>query len=64
MNCVVENCFTHAAPPRTRVALPPRNISRHGDGWEGMSSALGSGWPTGLERFAGYLSGSGPGTAA
>lgn len=60
----VEITFTEDGPDRTRVALEHRHIERHGDGWEGMSSALGSGWPTGLERFAGYLSGSGPGTAA
>jgi uncharacterized protein YndB with AHSA1/START domain len=60
----VEISFTEDGPDRPRGALEHRHSERHGDGWEGMSSALGSGWPTGLERFAGYLSGSGPGTAA
>jgi uncharacterized protein YndB with AHSA1/START domain len=50
----IEVCFTPDGPGRTRVDLEHRNIDRHGDGWEGMRSAVGSpeGWRIGLQRFA------------
>jgi uncharacterized protein YndB with AHSA1/START domain len=53
----VEVRFTSVDPGRTRVDLEHREIQRHGDGWEGMHSAVGSpeGWMVGLERFAARL---------
>jgi uncharacterized protein YndB with AHSA1/START domain len=50
----VEVRFTPDGPSRTRVDLEHRNLDRHGDGWEGMRSAVGSpeGWRIGLHRFA------------
>jgi len=50
----IEVRFTPDGPARTRVDLEHRNIDRHGDGWEGMRSAVGSpeGWRIGLQRFA------------
>jgi len=36
--------FTAEAPDRTLVALEHRHLDRHGDGWEGMRDAVGSGW--------------------
>jgi uncharacterized protein YndB with AHSA1/START domain len=36
--------FTAEAPDRTLVELEHRNLDRHGDGWEGMRDAVGSGW--------------------
>lgn len=52
----VEITFTEEGD-QTRVQLEHRHIERHGEGWEGMSTAVGSpgGWPAGLERFAKYL---------
>jgi uncharacterized protein YndB with AHSA1/START domain len=35
---------------RTHVELEHRNLDRHGDGWEQMRDAVGSGWS--LEAFA------------
>lgn len=46
----VEITFTELAPDRTRVVLTHRHLDRHGDGWEGMRDAVGSGWS--LEGFA------------
>jgi len=60
----VEISFIEDGPDRTRVQLEHKHLERHGDGWEGMSTAVDSGWPKGLERFAGYISGSAAGTAS
>jgi len=38
------------APARTRVVLTHCHLDRHGDGWEAMRDAVGSGWS--LARFA------------
>jgi len=46
----VEITFTPLAASRTRVVLTHRHLDRHGDGWEGMRDAVGSGWS--LEGFA------------
>lgn len=46
----IEVRFTSDGPDRTLVELEHRNLDRHGDGWEGMRDAVGSGWN--LERFA------------
>jgi uncharacterized protein YndB with AHSA1/START domain len=50
----VEVKFISEAPDRTRVEIEHRNIDRHGEGWEGISAAVGSegGWPGCLARFA------------
>ncbi len=49
----VEVRFTPEGATRTRVDLEHRNLDHHGDGWEGMRSAVGSpeGWRMGLQRF-------------
>jgi uncharacterized protein YndB with AHSA1/START domain len=36
--------FTAEAPDRTLVVLEHRHLDRHGEGWEGMRDAVGSGW--------------------
>jgi hypothetical protein len=46
----VEVTFTPDGPARTRVVLTHRHLDRHGDGWEGMRDAAGSGWS--LDRYA------------
>jgi uncharacterized protein YndB with AHSA1/START domain len=46
----VEVTFTPDGPGRTRVVLTHRHLDRHGDGWESMRDAVGSGWS--LSRFA------------
>ena len=46
----VEVTFTPDGPARTQVVLTHRHLDRHGDGWEGMRDAVGSGWS--LDRFA------------
>jgi len=46
----VEVIFTPDGPARTQVVLTHRHLDRHGDGWEGMRDAVGSGWD--LTRFA------------
>ena len=46
----VEIVFTELAPDRTHVVLTHRHLDRHGEGWEGMRDAVGSGWS--LEGFA------------
>jgi len=46
----VEVTFTPDGPARTRVVLIHRHLDRHGDGWENMRDAVGSGWN--LTRFA------------
>ncbi|MGX7680293.1 SRPBCC domain-containing protein [Jatrophihabitans sp. DSM 45814] len=40
----VEITFTELTPERTRVVLTHRYLDRHGEGWEGMRDAVGSGW--------------------
>jgi uncharacterized protein YndB with AHSA1/START domain len=40
----VEVTFTATAPGRTHVVLTHRHLDRHGEGWEGMRDAVGSGW--------------------
>jgi len=46
----VEITFTELAPRRTHVTLTHRHLERHGDGWEAMRDAVGTGWN--LTRFA------------
>jgi len=46
----VEVTFTPDGPDRTRVVLTHRHLDRHGDGWESMRDAVGSGWS--LDRYA------------
>jgi len=46
----VEVRFVEEAPSRTRVELEHRNLDRHGEGWERMRDAVGSGWAN-LEDF-------------
>jgi uncharacterized protein YndB with AHSA1/START domain len=50
----VEVRFIPDGPDRTRVELEHSKLERHGEGWEGMSEAVGSpnGWGLGLRRFA------------
>jgi uncharacterized protein YndB with AHSA1/START domain len=46
----VEVTFTADGPARTRVVLTHRHLDRHGEGWEAMRAAVGSGWS--LTRYA------------
>lgn len=46
----VEVVFTADGPDRTHVQLTHSNLERHGEGWEGMRDAVGSGWD--LSEFA------------
>lgn len=46
----VEIVFEEVASDRTRVVLTHRHLDRHGEGWEGMRDAVGSGWD--LSGFA------------
>jgi uncharacterized protein YndB with AHSA1/START domain len=46
----VEVRFTAQAPDRTLAELEHRKLDRHGEGWEQMREAVGSGWS--LEAFA------------
>lgn len=46
----IEVTFTADGPDRTQVVLVHRHLDRHGDGWEGMRDAIGSGWN--LDRYA------------
>jgi uncharacterized protein YndB with AHSA1/START domain len=50
----VEIRFTPEGDDRTRVDLEHRKLDRHGDGWEGMRTAVSSpnGWNKGLTAFA------------
>ncbi len=52
--CEIEVAFFAESPERTRVELVHRHQERHGDGWEGMASAVGSpnGWDLGLRAYA------------
>ena len=46
----IEVTFTEEGPDRTRVVLTHRHLDRHGEGWEAMRDAVGSGWT--LDHFA------------
>ncbi len=46
----VDIIFVETSPGRTRVALTHRHLDRHGDGWQSMRDAVGSGWS--LTHFA------------
>jgi uncharacterized protein YndB with AHSA1/START domain len=46
----IEVTFTEDGPGRTLVVLTHRHLDRHGEGWEAMRDAVGSGWT--LDRFA------------
>ena len=46
----IEVTFSEDGPERTRVVLTHRHLDRHGEGWEAMRDAVGSGWT--LDRFA------------
>jgi uncharacterized protein YndB with AHSA1/START domain len=46
----IEVTFTADGPARTRVVLTHRHLDRHGDDWETMRDAVGSGWS--LARYA------------
>lgn len=52
----IEVTFTPDGPSRTRVVLTHRHLDRHGDGWEAMRDAVGSGWS--LTGFAQAAAGS------
>lgn len=49
----VDIQFLAEAPDRTRVVVEHRYLDRHGEGWEGLTTALGSdqGWPLYLQRY-------------
>jgi hypothetical protein len=40
----VDITFVETEPRRTRVTLTHRHLDRHGEGWETMRNAVGSGW--------------------
>jgi uncharacterized protein YndB with AHSA1/START domain len=46
----IEVTFTATGPERTHVVLTHAKLDRHGEGWESMRDAVGSGWS--LARFA------------
>ena len=46
----IEVTFTASGPDRTQVLLTHRQLDRHGDGWQSMRDAVGSGWS--LARYA------------
>ena len=54
--------FTAETPDRTRVELEHRHLDRHGEGWEGMRDAVGSGWAN-LEDFKAAAEGRAPSPA-
>jgi len=43
----VEITFEELSPHRTRVVLVHRHLDRHGEGWQSMRDAVGSGWNLG-----------------
>jgi uncharacterized protein YndB with AHSA1/START domain len=49
----VEVRFVALGDNETRVELEHRNLDRHGEGWEGVSEAVGSpnGWPGALRLY-------------
>jgi len=51
--------FTAEAPDRTLVELEHRHLDRHGEGWEGMRDAVGSGWKN-LDDYAAAAEGRPP----
>lgn len=57
----IEVTFRAETPERTRVELVHRHLERHGEGWEGMASAVGApnGWDLGMTAFAKVVSASG-----
>jgi uncharacterized protein YndB with AHSA1/START domain len=57
----IEVRFLPEGPDRTRVELEHRHLERHGDGWEGMRSAVAApdGWDLGMTAFADAVSASG-----
>jgi hypothetical protein len=46
----IEVRFTSEQPDCTLVELEHRHLDRHGEGWQQMRDAVGSGWS--LSRFA------------
>jgi uncharacterized protein YndB with AHSA1/START domain len=46
----IEVTFTPDGPARTQVVLTHRHLDRHGEGWEAMRDAVGSGWT--LDHYA------------
>ena len=40
----VEVTFAADGPTRTHIVLTHRHLDRHGEGWEAMRDAVGSGW--------------------
>ena len=50
----VEVTFTPEGADRTRVVLTHRHLDRHGEGWQAMRDAVGSGWS--LAGFAAVAS--------
>jgi uncharacterized protein YndB with AHSA1/START domain len=46
----IEVTFIADGPDRTHVVLTHRHLDRHGDGWQSMRDAVGSGWD--LTRYA------------
>jgi uncharacterized protein YndB with AHSA1/START domain len=46
----IEVTFAADGPDRTRVVLTHSHLDRHGEGWEAMRDAVGSGWS--LDHFA------------
>lgn len=55
----VEVRFVAETAQRTRVELEHRDLDRHGEGWQGITHAVGSdgGWPLYLRRYARLLDG-------
>jgi len=48
-------------PARTHVVLTHRHLDRHGEGWQAMRAAVGSGWS--LARYVEVASAATPGPA-
>jgi len=53
----VEVTFIPVGRERTRVDLVHAHLDRHGEGWEGMATAVGSpdGWDRGMQAFGEVL---------